>query len=445
MSGGPRRIVVVDDERGVVDVLTHAFAPPDFELHAFADAREALFKLHDLGPELILADLHMPDMDGRAFLKVVKRSQELLDVPFVFLSGLQSNEQIVELYRDGADDFVGKPFHVGRLVAKVRALLRMADRRRDALTGPIGPDGPLPLLKFCEDSRLTGRLLVSTRFERRWAEYVGGDIVQAGGEPANVDDPLDALLAVRAGSYRIEQKRLERGTLGADRATVPQAVAVVDDGLIVTLPAGRLSQVDVRGRSFQVQTEAENKPFFTVTTVIARAGQVIRKIENAWQHPLQRREDQELARGQIDRQHDRVVATLADLATPPAPVASAPVDGELLAWAASFLGEQVRDHAGAVMTAALLRRTHRELVPRFATLKAFRVSEDGRVSLDARKAPAVTAEAVPAVAAWCLAFLREGVLLVPKLAGLKVRLATRMMEAELEKAGFYDALAALDG
>jgi DNA-binding response OmpR family regulator len=434
---GPRRIVVVDDEPAVVRMLQAALALPDYEVHAFSEAKEALFRLHDIGPELILADMRMPDMDGAAFLKVVKRSVELKDVPFVFLSGISSNDEIVGLYELGADDFVNKPFHLGRLVAKVRALLRMNDRRRDALTGPVGPDGPLPLLKFCEDSRLSGRLVVQSRFERRFVEFVGGDIVRAGGEPETEEDALDALLAMRAGAYRIEQQRLDRAVLVVGTAPAPEPPK--GDGAEaapapISLPAGRLSQVDVRGRSLQVQTEAENKPNFTVTTVVASGGKVVRKIENAWQHALHRRDDLDLARSQIDRQHERVVATLNDLAAPKPEAAGA--DGGLMAWAATFLAEQVRDHAGAVMTAALLRRTHRELLPRHPALRSWRVSEDGRVSFAGGSADL----ALEAVAAWVAAFLGEGGQLVPKLAGLKVRAATRMMEAELEKAGFYAAL-----
>jgi hypothetical protein len=182
-----------------------------------------------------------------------------------------------------------------------------------------------------------------------------------------------------------------------------------------------------------VQTEAENKPNFTVTTVVASSGKVVRKIENAWQHPLQRRDDLDLARSQIDRQHERVVATLNHLAAPKPEAAAA--DGGLMAWAATFLAEQVRDHAGAVMTGALLRRTHRELLARHPALRAWRVSEDGRVSFAGG-----SAADVEAVACWVAAFLREGGQLVPKLAGLKVRASTHMMEAELEKAGFYAAL-----
>ena len=173
----PRRIVVVDDDAQIRRLLKDAFPAPEFEVHDFGQAKEALFKLHELAPEVILCDLRMPDMDGKGFLTVVKRSQELRDVPFLFLSGVRSNEDAVEMLEAGADDFLHKPFHLGRLVAKVRALLRMADRRHDTLTGPVGPQGTLSLLKFCEDSRITGRLTVADRYQRRFAEFLGGEIL----------------------------------------------------------------------------------------------------------------------------------------------------------------------------------------------------------------------------------------------------------------------------
>src|SRR4030095_11208961 len=133
-------------------------------------------KVREIRPDLIICDVVMPGMDGRTFLKQVRRSRDLADVPFIFLPGAQDDEQVAQSLDVGADDFVDKPFHIGRLVAKIRATLRMAERRRqDALFGDVGSAGTLPLLKFCEDSRLTGRLTVSTDTCPRWAELQGGE------------------------------------------------------------------------------------------------------------------------------------------------------------------------------------------------------------------------------------------------------------------------------
>src|SRR5262245_34244124 len=195
-------------------------AAPEFQVWSFRDPRDALGRLHEIRPELIVCDVMMPEMDGRTFFKVLKKSEQLRDVPFIFLSAIHSNDEIVQTLDAGADDFVNKPFHPKRLVAKIRATLRMVDRRGsagrqgDALTGELAQGGALTLLKFCEDSRLSGRLSIEAAGRTRWAEFLGGELVAAGGESEPLGaDPLDALLAVERGQYRIEQRKLDAGAL----------------------------------------------------------------------------------------------------------------------------------------------------------------------------------------------------------------------------------------
>jgi CheY-like chemotaxis protein len=449
----PRRIIVVDDEANIRELLAQAMGPPDFEVHTFPDGGAALVRIHDIRPELIVCDVVMPGMDGNTFLKQVRRSRDLADVPFIFLSGTQDDAQVAASLDVGADDFVDKPFHLGRLMAKIRATLRMADRRRqDALFGDVGSAGTLPLLKFCEDSRLTGRLTVASESHRRFADFLGGELVKAGATPPEPgSDPLDALLAMGSGAYRIEQKPLdvmaikdwEAAILRAPgRAPSPAPTpAAPAPGQAVPIPPGCVDRVDVRGQEITVETEGRNRPNFQVTTVVMREGQILRKIESAWQHPLNRREDLALARAQIVRQHERVVAELSDLAVPATDAAGAgSVDASLLAWAVSFVAEQARHHLGAVMTVALLRKTHRASSKDHPALRTFRVSEDGRVAPDREAAPQMPAQGVAAVAGWTAAFLRAASEIVAKVGNVRVRAVTHMLEGELERCGFYAAL-----
>ena len=446
----PRKVVVVDDEPDIRRLLEAALRLPEFEVAAFGDPRDALAKLPEIEPDLIVCDVMMPGMDGPTFFQAVKRSPLLKGVPFIFLSVVDATERVVALLDAGADDFVSKPFTIERLVAKIRATLRLADRisdlerQADALSGRVGKGGTLPLLKFCEDHRLTGRLTVEEGGESRWAEFLGGEIVQAGGSPEVAgEDPLDTLLAMESGAYRVEQKPLDPEALEKLAEQIdevpPPAVAAADRP--PSIPQGRLSLVDVRGGSVQVQTEAENRPHFIVTTIVARGGQVLRKTEAAWQHPLQRREDLGLARAWIDRQHRRVVEMVRvlgpGLADARSRSAARPVDASLLAWTASFIGEQVREHLGSVMTVALLRRTHKASARTWDVLRSFRVGEDGRVALESGVAP--SPDAVPAVAAWSALFLKEATGIVARVAGIRIRHVTRMMESDLERCGFYAA------
>src|SRR5262245_20818118 len=202
----PKRLVVVDDDEHICTLLRSAFAAPEFEVHAYQDPHAALADLPRLLPDLIVCDIAMPGLDGRGLLERVRQSPDLAEVPFLLMSSAIDDDEVAASFSEGADDFVSKPFHVARFVAKVRALLRLVERRRtDSLAGEIGPDGILPLLRFCEQRRLTGRLTVTTDVGEIWAEFVGGDLENTGGRGQREgEDPFDTLVGVTRGRYVVQ-------------------------------------------------------------------------------------------------------------------------------------------------------------------------------------------------------------------------------------------------
>jgi len=352
MPEAQKHLLIVEDEAPLRAAIAEQLSDRGYRVEQAESGEIALQKLADFAFDVIITDLRLPGIDGSAVVEgAVERYPHIIAI---VVTGYGTVKDAVEAIKRGAWDFVSKPFNMSRLLAKVRAMLRMAERRHDALSGPIGPAGPLPLLKFCEDSRLSGRLALRSGEESRWADFLGGELALAGGTPEVAgEDPLDLLLAMESGTYRIEQRRLDPEALRRSESRVVEERAPGEPSLpgFVPVPSGRLSMIRVRGQDIQVQTEGENRPEFTVTTVVAREGQVMRKVQSAWHHPFKRREDQEVARTQIDRQHDRVVAMLQGLSVevgspvpvPTAPAAALGVDPSLLAWAISFVAEQVRD------------------------------------------------------------------------------------------------------
>src|SRR5262245_61151589 len=118
-----KRIVVVDDDPKVRELIEWTLRPPEFEVLAFGDARDALARLPGMQPHLIICDMIMPDMDGRMFLKLVKRSDELKDVPFLFLTAVRVGAEVQAAFDEGAAAFLVKPFPVARLVRTIRDVL----------------------------------------------------------------------------------------------------------------------------------------------------------------------------------------------------------------------------------------------------------------------------------------------------------------------------------
>jgi len=121
-GAGPARILVVDDEPNIVDVISMALRYEGFEVDAAATGAEALAKVRDTRPHVLLLDVMLPDMEG---FEVAKRlGAERARVPIIFLTARDATEDRVRGLTVGGDDYVTKPFSLEELVARVRALLR---------------------------------------------------------------------------------------------------------------------------------------------------------------------------------------------------------------------------------------------------------------------------------------------------------------------------------
>jgi len=121
-GSGPARVLVVDDEPNIVDVISMALRYEGFEVDAAGSGAEALAKARDTRPHVMLLDVMLPDMEGFEVAKQL--GAERARVPIIFLSARDATEDRVRGLTVGGDDYVTKPFSLEELVARVRALLR---------------------------------------------------------------------------------------------------------------------------------------------------------------------------------------------------------------------------------------------------------------------------------------------------------------------------------
>lgn len=120
------KILVVDDERGIVETIQRYFQPQYDILTAYS-GQEALQKAAG-DPDLILLDINMPDMDG---LTVCQRIRDHITCPILFLTArIESGDKIVG-FQAGADDYIVKPFDLDELGARIAAHLRREQRRQN--------------------------------------------------------------------------------------------------------------------------------------------------------------------------------------------------------------------------------------------------------------------------------------------------------------------------
>lgn len=123
------RILVIEDDEEIADVLRRSLRNEGYQARTAADGPEGLQAADEFNPDLVILDLGLPGMDG---LEVCRHFREKGDVPILMLTARGEVEDRVEGLDSGADDYLVKPFERQELLARIRALLRRRPPRGSA-------------------------------------------------------------------------------------------------------------------------------------------------------------------------------------------------------------------------------------------------------------------------------------------------------------------------
>ncbi len=121
-----KKILVVDDEKPISDIIKFNMAKEGYEVLTAFDGREALEVFAAENPDIIILDLMLPEIDG---LEVARTIRKTSNVPIIVLSAKDTEFDKVIGLEIGADDYVTKPFSNRELQARVKALLRRSELR----------------------------------------------------------------------------------------------------------------------------------------------------------------------------------------------------------------------------------------------------------------------------------------------------------------------------
>lgn len=116
-----KKILVVDDEKPIADILQFNLKKEGFEVHCAYDGNDAIRLVEELQPDLILLDIMLPQQDG---MEVCREVRKKYDMPIIMLTAKDSEIDKVLGLELGADDYVTKPFSTRELIARVKANLR---------------------------------------------------------------------------------------------------------------------------------------------------------------------------------------------------------------------------------------------------------------------------------------------------------------------------------
>ncbi len=122
MTSEKPRVLVVDDEPSITDAVGTALRYEGFEVREVSTGRAALAETDQFRPDLIVLDIMLPDLDGLDVTRRLRRDGNR--TPVLFLTARDATEDKIMGLTVGADDYVTKPFSLGEIIARVRAILR---------------------------------------------------------------------------------------------------------------------------------------------------------------------------------------------------------------------------------------------------------------------------------------------------------------------------------
>jgi two-component system, OmpR family, response regulator len=188
------RVLVVDDELNITELVSLALRYEGFEVKSAADGREALRAVREFDPSVVILDVRLPDTDGFEVCRRLRAGGN--HTPVIFLTARDSTEDKIAGLTIGGDDYLTKPFSLDELIARVRAIVRRIDLGRGEASGRLQfadlvldedtlevRRGPRPIVLTPTEFRLlrflmlnSGHVLSKTQIlDHVWQYDFGGD------------------------------------------------------------------------------------------------------------------------------------------------------------------------------------------------------------------------------------------------------------------------------
>jgi excisionase family DNA binding protein len=124
LSNGKSKILVVDDDPEIVELFVDVLERDNrFEVKTASTGYDAGILTNEFKPDLIILDYMLPDINGNVVCKTIRSKEEFANTRIIIVSGVVNQDEINDLLKSGADDFVKKPFNIEKLIERIGELL----------------------------------------------------------------------------------------------------------------------------------------------------------------------------------------------------------------------------------------------------------------------------------------------------------------------------------
>jgi CheY-like chemotaxis protein len=205
------RVLVIDDNALILDLLMKGLAP-HCEPQAAADGGDALLKIVDDPPDLILCDYRMPGLDGRQLYEKLRARKQTKQIPFIFLASRSDVEEKLRPIVDGVEEFVVKPFFLKDLVRRTKKVIdrlhleKLQNRavRPGVIQGRLEEMSILDILQSLEMGQKSCRLTIRHEMDACELFFSGGQCVDGQLGPLEGEEAVFQAMRWPGGDFEID-------------------------------------------------------------------------------------------------------------------------------------------------------------------------------------------------------------------------------------------------
>ena len=221
-TGSPRSVLVVEDEESIREMISLGLERAGYTVSSAGDGEEGLALVRRERPDLVVLDLMLPGIDGLEVCRRLRAERETATLPLIILSARDAERDIVTGLELGADDYLTKPFSLGILAARIRAVLRRREGKDPAPDRETISAGQIVLDRRRREVLVAGERvdLTFTEFEILW--LLAGNPGQVFTRSRIVEGlrGADASITVRAVDVRLVGLRRKLGAAAGCIETV---------------------------------------------------------------------------------------------------------------------------------------------------------------------------------------------------------------------------------
>jgi excisionase family DNA binding protein len=126
LESGKKKVLIVDDDAEIVELMADVLIRDGrFDIKTAASGYDAGIMTQQFLPDLILLDYMLPDVNGNVVCETIRKNPEFESIKIIIVSGVVKQDEIDQLLKSGAEDFIRKPFNIAELTGKIAAVLQM--------------------------------------------------------------------------------------------------------------------------------------------------------------------------------------------------------------------------------------------------------------------------------------------------------------------------------